>query len=162
MCLCPMNLSEKGSVKLMKRFAEKLASGEVCGLSTATIPKSPKNFFDLASLCHLFNELELFMWLQKKFPPGNIMEQQLAHSRREETVYHISQGLANSDKLQLKHCYVQQAQYYRQIWDRNNHSANKNSNKNYQHRQHGKRTTRHRPTTTTGEILVEEESDEWH
>jgi Mitochondrial degradasome RNA helicase subunit C terminal len=161
MCLCPMNLSEKGSVKLMKRFAEKLASGEVCGLSTATIPKSPKNFFDLASLCHLFNELELFMWLQKKFPPGNIMEQQLAHSRREETVHHISQGLANSDKLQLKHCYVQQAQYYRQVWERNNHTANHN-NSHFQHRPQRKRTTRHRPTTKTGEILVEEESDEWH
>lgn len=113
-----MNLREKGSVKLMKRFATKLAAGEVCGLNPASIPKSPKNFSDLANLCHLFNELELFMWLQKKFPPGNIMESQLAQSRRDETVRLISQGLTNSDKLALKHCYIQQAEYYRDLWER--------------------------------------------
>jgi hypothetical protein len=133
MCLCPMNLSEKGSAKLIKRFAEKLALGEVCGLGTATIPKSPKSFADMASLCHLFNELELFMWLQKKFPPGNIMENQLAHSRRDETIRYIGQGLAHSDKLQLKHCYVKQAFFYREIWERER-QFNKGSSNDPNHR----------------------------
>lgn len=44
MCLCPMNVDNKGSVALMKRFAAKLAAGEVCGLNQATVPKSPKSF----------------------------------------------------------------------------------------------------------------------
>jgi hypothetical protein len=59
------------------------------------------------------------MWLQKKFPPGNLMELQLTHSRREETGYLIGQGLANSDKLTLKHCYIEHAEFYRQTLERN-------------------------------------------
>lgn len=150
MCLCPMNLSEKGSVKLMKRFAEKLALGEVCGLgSTASMPKSPKSFTDLANLCHLFNELELFMWLQKKFPPGNIMELQLAHSRRDEAIQCIGQGLANSDKLQLKHCYVKQAQYYRQIWEQRHQYANNKNNRNNSSRRAGGRGSTSSSSTNT-------------
>lgn len=81
-------------MSVLKRFAAKLSTGQVSGLTRSMVPKTPKSFDDLARLCGIFNELELFMWLQKKFPPGNMMEQQTAQTLKEQAIKLISQGLA--------------------------------------------------------------------
>jgi len=94
-CLCPANPKNNRSMQVMKQFARKLADKEIAGLSNQMTPKKPMSLDDLTNLCHLFNSLELFLWLQNKFPPGNIMEQHTAMTRREKTVELIGQGLAS-------------------------------------------------------------------
>jgi Mitochondrial degradasome RNA helicase subunit C terminal len=95
LCQCPV--SEKGSTSMdvVKRFAAKKAVGQSSGLTKNMIPKAPKSFDDLARLCGIYSELELFMWLQRKFPPGNVMEQQAAQVLRDRAVQFISEGLRN-------------------------------------------------------------------
>ena len=80
---------------IVRRFAAKKAAGQSSGLTKNMIPKPPKTFNDLAKLCLVFSELELFLWLQRKFPPGNMIEQQAAHSMRELAIKYISDGLNN-------------------------------------------------------------------
>ena len=80
---------------VVKRFAAKKASGQHSGLTKNMIPKAAKTFEDLARLCSIFSELELFLWLQRKFPPGNMMEQQAANVLRERAIQLISTGLSN-------------------------------------------------------------------
>lgn len=80
---------------IVRRFAAKRATGQSSGLTKNMIPKPPKTFGDLARLCLIFNELELFLWLQRKFPPGNMIEQQAANSMRERAIVYISDGLNN-------------------------------------------------------------------
>jgi Mitochondrial degradasome RNA helicase subunit C terminal/Suv3 C-terminal domain 1 len=94
LCQCPVSTKHAGSMGVLKRFAAKLAAGQVAGLTHNMIPKGPKSFEDLAHLCGIFNELELFLWLQKKFPPGNMMEQHTAQALKEQTITMITQGLA--------------------------------------------------------------------
>lgn len=79
---------------VLKRFAAKQAAGQVAGLTHSMVPKGPKNFNDLDRLCGVFNELELFLWLQKKFPPGNMMEQHTAQTLKEQAIKMITHGLA--------------------------------------------------------------------
>lgn len=93
LCLSPVNTNNSSSMALVSKFAGKLAKGEVPGLSHHTIPKRARNFSDLARLCHIFSELDLFLWLQKKFPPANLMERQSALSRREQSAHFIGEGL---------------------------------------------------------------------
>jgi Mitochondrial degradasome RNA helicase subunit C terminal len=80
---------------VLKRFATKKAAGQHSGLTKNMIPKAAKSFEDLARLCGIFSELELFLWLQRKFPPGNMMEQQAANVLRERAIQLISTGLSN-------------------------------------------------------------------
>ena len=80
-------------MQVMKQFARKLAAGEVAGLSSSLSLRKPQSLEDLTHLCHLFNSIELFLWLQKKFPPANAMEQHTALARREHAVEMIGQGL---------------------------------------------------------------------
>ena len=65
-------------METLKRFASKLAAGEVSGLKRSSFPRRPKSFEDLSLLCSIFSQLDVFLWLQKKFPPGNVMEEQTA------------------------------------------------------------------------------------
>jgi Mitochondrial degradasome RNA helicase subunit C terminal len=80
---------------VLRRFAAKKAVGQSSGLTKNMIPKPPKTFNDLAKLCLIFSELELFLWLQRRFPPGNMIEQQAANSLRERAIEYISDGLNN-------------------------------------------------------------------
>lgn len=84
---------------IVRRFAAKKATGQSSGLTKNMIPKPPKTFRDLARLCLIFGELELFLWLQRKFPPGNMIEQQAAFAMRERAIQYISDGLNNVRKL---------------------------------------------------------------
>jgi len=81
-------------MQVMKQFASKQAAGKVAGLSGNMLPRKPKTLEDLSNLCHLFNSLELFLWLQAKFPPGNMMEHHTALARRDQAIEMIGQGLA--------------------------------------------------------------------
>ena len=81
-------------MQVMTQFARKIAAGEVAGLGRQLIPRKPESLDDLTNLCHLFNSLELFLWLQNKFPPANVMEQHTAMSRRDTCVELIGKGLA--------------------------------------------------------------------
>jgi hypothetical protein len=80
------------------------------------IPRRPSSFEDLSRLCGIFNDLELFLWLQKKFPPANMMEMQAALARKEHTIKFISESLVLTDKLKLNHCYVMRDQRLREQW----------------------------------------------
>lgn len=82
-------------MQVMQQFARKQAAGEVAGIGHNLIPRQPRSLEDLSHLCHLFNSLELFLWLQKKFPPGNMIEQHTALARRDLSVELIGQGLVN-------------------------------------------------------------------
>jgi hypothetical protein len=89
-------------MEVLMRFATKLASGEVSGLTRSMMPRRPSSFDDLSRLCSVFSELELFLWLQKKFPPGNIMEEQAAIARKEDAIQLIGQTLAEVSR----HVYI--------------------------------------------------------
>lgn len=93
-CLCPVQAKNGRSMQVMTQFARKIAAGEVAGLGRQLIPRKPESLDDLTNLCHLFNSLELFLWLQNKFPPANVMEQHTAMSRRDACVVLIGKGLA--------------------------------------------------------------------
>ena len=144
----------------MKSFAVKLAAGEVAGLNNSSVPKPPRNLDELAQLCNLFNEIELFLWLQRKFPPGNIMEQHTANTRRELTIQYIGQGLAQSDKLRVKHCYIKRERRLRNTWFTDNKKAlqRNNRNKNRPPRgRHSSSSSNH--NSSDGE---ETDEDEWY
>jgi Mitochondrial degradasome RNA helicase subunit C terminal len=79
---------------VLLRFASKLAAGEVAGLTHSMVPRPPRSFSDLARLCSIYNELELFLWLQQRFPPGNMMEEQAAIARKDLAISYIGDALA--------------------------------------------------------------------
>jgi ATP-dependent RNA helicase SUPV3L1/SUV3 len=116
LCMCPVVINSEKSMDVLKRFAEKLARGEVSGLTRSMIPRRPSSFEDLSRLCGTFNDLELFLWLQKKFPPANMMEMQAALARKDHTIKFISESLVLTDKLKLNHCYVFRDQRLREQW----------------------------------------------
>lgn len=92
--MCPVVVKNDGSMSVLKRFATKLEAGEVSGLTHSMMPRRPTSFADLSRLCSVFSELELFLWLQKKFPPGNMMEEQAALGRKEHAIQLIGAALA--------------------------------------------------------------------
>lgn len=116
LCMCPISMDSKGSMEMLKRFSAKLAAGEVSGLKHRALPRKPKSFEDLSRLCSIFSELDVFLWLQKKFPPGNVMEEQTALARKEEAIKLINRSLKRTDKLKLVHCYVQRDLRLREEW----------------------------------------------
>jgi ATP-dependent RNA helicase SUPV3L1/SUV3 len=127
LCMSPVIVKNSKSMEVLQRFASKLESGEVSGLSSRMILRRPENFADLSRLCHIFNEIELFLWLQKKFPPGNQMEEQTALSRKELTVKLIGEGLALSEELKLDHCYLARDWKLRKIWENNKYKKQRSS-----------------------------------
>lgn len=100
MCQSPVSSHrDPTTMDIVRRFAAKKATGQSSGLTNNMIPKPPKTFRDLARLCLIFGELELFLWLQRKFPPGNMIEQQAANAMRERAIAYISDGLNNVRKF---------------------------------------------------------------
>ncbi len=117
--LCMSPTSREGTA-LLQNFAWKLSRGEVCGLPSRSVPKSAKNFDDLSYLCNIYGDVDLFLWLQFKFPPSNAVEQQTAIARKETTLQFINEALANTDQLDLKHDYIRTALRHRAIWESDN------------------------------------------
>ena len=99
------------------KYGQKMAAGEVPGLTRSSPLKRAKTFNDLASLCSVYSEVELFLWLQNKFPPINLMEQQTALAKRDLTSDLISQALADAEKLKLDHCHIDRDVKLRKIWE---------------------------------------------
>ena len=71
---------------------------------------------DLSQLCSIHNQLELFLWLHNKFPGSNVMEQQSALALKERTISLINKGLAKSERLSLRHCYIKRDAIIRAKW----------------------------------------------
>lgn len=114
MCLSPTN---EHSLTLLENFAWKFARSEASGLPSRPVPKRAKSFDDLSHLCGIYADADLFLWLQFKFPPSNAVEQAAALARKEQTLEYINAALANTDKLRLNHCYLQQATRHRSMWE---------------------------------------------
>ena len=120
LCMCPVSTKNKKSMDVLKQFAKKMSAGEVSGLKNRIIPRKPKNFDDLAQLCGIFSDLDLFLWLQNKFPPGNVIEQKNASALKETAIRLIGEALEQTGTLRLKHCYISRDKQVRNIW-RNHH-----------------------------------------
>jgi ATP-dependent RNA helicase SUPV3L1/SUV3 len=119
LCMCPVSVNSSRSMHVLKRFAAKISSGEVSGLSQTMIPRKPKSFEDLSALCGIFSDLDLFLWLQNKFPPGNYIEQQNAQALKEIAITMITEALENTERLRLTHCYATRDKRVRLEWKRN-------------------------------------------
>lgn len=118
LCMCPLSTKNKKSMEMLTRFAAKFAAGEISGLTNKMLPRKAKSFEDLAELCGLFSNLDLFLWLQNKFPPGNVIEQQNALALKETVTSMIGEALQQTSKLRLKHCYVTRDAKVRREWKR--------------------------------------------
>ena len=145
MCLSP--IADK-SLPLLKTFATKVSQGEVFGLPTRPVPKKAKSFSDLSHLCNIYADVDLFMWLQWKFPPGNQVEIAAAVARKEQTMKFINAALLETDQLRLDHCYLQQANRHRVAWEMNNNGRGKRRDekggRQQRERQQRRRQKRHK------------------
>lgn len=84
------------------------------------IPRKPKTMEDLARLCGIFSDVDLFLWLQNKFPPANYIEQRTALELKESAVRMIGESLQDTAKLRLNHCYIKRDKSVRKEWERRN------------------------------------------
>ena len=114
MCLSP---TTESSLKLLESFATKVSQGEVFGLPSRPVPKKAKSFDDLSHLCNIYADVDLFMWLQFKFPPGNAVELAAALARKERTMEYINSALLITEQLKLNHCYLEMSNRHRRVWE---------------------------------------------
>ena len=117
MCLSP---TTDNSLQLLESFATKVSQGEVFGLPSRSVPKKAKSFDDLSYLCNIYSDVDLFMWLQYKFPPGNQVELAAALARKEQTMQYINAALSATETLKLNHCYLKQSNRHRSSWEMDN------------------------------------------
>lgn len=117
MCLSPIN---ENSLGLLETFATKVSQGEVFGLPTRPVPKRARSFDDLSHLCNIYADVDLFMWLQYKFPPGNAVELAAALARKERTMEFINSALLITEQLKLDHCYLKMSSHHRRVWESKN------------------------------------------
>lgn len=114
--MAPVSTNNPKGKDVIVSYAQKLAAGEVAGLTRGGVLKRAQSFFDLATLCAIYSEVELFIWLQNKFPPVNLMEQQAALTRKDRAATFINLGLQETEKLKLEHCYVKRDAALRTRW----------------------------------------------
>ena len=62
-------------------------------------------------------KVELFIWMQNKFQPVNLMEQRAALARKESASAMIKLGLEESERLKIDHCYVKRDATIRKKWE---------------------------------------------
>lgn len=120
LCMAPVSTGDgkdKMTREIMVKFGEKVAAGEVPGLMRGAPLKPAKTFNDMGKLCMQFSDVELFIWLQNKFPPINLMEQQAALAKKETAAELIQLGLQGAEKLRLDHCYVTRDVKLRRTWE---------------------------------------------
>lgn len=115
-CMAPVATNNPKGKDVIVSYAQKLAAGEVAGLTRGGIMKRAESFIELANLCGIYSEVELFIWLQNKFPPINLMEQQAALARKENAASFINLGLQEAEKLKLDHCYIKRDANLRARW----------------------------------------------
>ncbi|VEU38083.1 unnamed protein product [Pseudo-nitzschia multistriata] len=114
MCLSP---TTESSARLLEMFATKVSQNEVFGLPSRSVPRKARSFDDLSYLCNIYSDVDLFMWLQYKFPPGNAVELATAMARKERTMEFINDALSATERLRLDHCYLKTAQRHRSVWE---------------------------------------------
>jgi hypothetical protein len=81
--------------------------------------------FPLVSILSL--KVELFIWMQNKFQPVNLMELKAALARKESASAMIKLGLEEAEKLKLDHCYVKRDSKIRERWAQNQAKAEEHS-----------------------------------
>ena len=124
MCLSP---TTDTSLKLLEAFAIKVSQGEVFGLPSRPVPKKAKSFDDLSHLCNIYADVDMFMWLQFKFPPANAVELAAALARKERTMEYINAALLITEQLRLNHCYLETSNRHRSVWETENGRPDNNS-----------------------------------
>ena len=124
LCLAPVPTTSMSGMAMIRNFAKKHAANEVAGLNRSVVPKRPKSFDDMANLCSVYSELELFLWLHGRFP-GNVMEQQTATNLKGLTIDMINEGLNAAENLKLDHCYLKRDTRLRRNWASNQNSEGK-------------------------------------
>ena len=136
LCLSP---SSEKSMVLLQNFAKKSIHGELCGLPSRPIPKPAKSVDDISSLCNLYGEADLYLWLQFKFLPTTTRRRDVdvdididqheatALARKKSLLQLIHDALANADKLTLHHDYIQAAIRHRRTWETENALNNSGS-----------------------------------
>lgn len=91
MCLGP---TADNSLKHLESFATKISHGEAFGLPLRPVPNKAKSFDDQSYVCNIYADVDLFMWLQYKFPPGNAVELAVVLARKERTMEFINAALS--------------------------------------------------------------------
>ena len=124
MCLSP---TTENSLKLLESFAMKVSQGEIFGLPSRPVPKKARSFDDLSNLCNIYSDVDLFMWLQYKFPPGNAVELAAALARKERTMDYINSALTITEQLKLNHCYLKTSNRHRSVWEVENGRSDNNA-----------------------------------
>ena len=120
LCMAPVSEKNERNLTTVVSFAVKMSQGRSSGLGTNALAlKQPKSFDDLASLCELFNDLELFLWLNGRFPGSSAMEQQTAHALKNRTIEYIDRGLQQTENLQLNHNYITRDSKLRRGFEKN-------------------------------------------
>lgn len=115
LCMSPVQKNCPKSKNVLLRFIEKYSSGKVPGLHRTMRPRPAKSFDQLADLCSVHNQLELFLWLQKKFP-SNAVEVLQAGALLERTTVMINSGLYNAEKLKSQHDYISKDVRQKKRW----------------------------------------------
>mmetsp|Transcript_8502 Transcript_8502/g.13041 ORF Transcript_8502/g.13041 Transcript_8502/m.13041 type:complete len:188 (-) Transcript_8502:1057-1620(-) len=115
LCMAPVSLGSRWAQRTLSNFANKYAAGQAPGLDRKSIPRPAKSYEHLNSLCHLHNELELFLWLSLRFP-ANFVEQQTALTLKEKAIAYINEGIAKTSELKLRHCYIDRDKKLRKKW----------------------------------------------
>ncbi|KAL3792854.1 hypothetical protein HJC23_004779 [Cyclotella cryptica] len=119
LCMSPVKESCARSKAVLLRYVEKLSIGKVPGIHRSMRPKEPTSFSNLAELCSVYHELDLFLWLLKKLPSSNAVEEVRAHALKEETIEKINRGLARADRLSLdRYDYLSRDNSLRSIWSK--------------------------------------------
>lgn len=119
LCMSPVKESCARSKAVLLRYVEKYSKGKVPGIHRSMRPKEPTSFNNLAELCSVYHELDLFLWLQSKLPSNNALEEVRAQAMKEETIEKINRGLARADRLSLdRYDYLSRDNNLRTIWSK--------------------------------------------
>ncbi|KAL7519253.1 hypothetical protein ACHAWX_004038 [Stephanocyclus meneghinianus] len=119
LCMSPVKESCARSKAVLLRYVEKYSKGKVPGIHRSMRPKEPTSFNNLAELCSVYHELDLFLWLQSKLPSNNAVEEVRAQAMKEETIEKINRGLARADRLSLdRYDYLSRDNNLRSIWSK--------------------------------------------
>ena len=116
LCMSPVQENCPKSRNVLMRYVDKLTNGKVPGLHRDMRPMPPKSFDHLSSLCKVHQQLDLFMWLQNKFPTNAVEVLRAAHLR-DTTVSMINKALHDADKLSLNHDYISKDSRVRQEYE---------------------------------------------
>ena len=120
MCMSPVKESCGRSKRVLLRYLERHSIGKVPGIHRTMRPREAKTFHGLSDLCSIYQELDLFLWLQGKLP-SNAVEEARALKMRDDTVDLINKALMDADKLSLeKYDYVYRDTTWRKLWAQNN------------------------------------------